>query len=291
MEVYGNSWTASGSYWCAIELRGGTGMVFGNQAPNSSAVWLILQEYYVSYGQKTAADYPIDDQIGVGKDPKVGGSEPMYLWQNRLAGATTEWQISSYSSMDGVIVADRDYFDEVSSFNGASGIGTGTKSQMLAIIPTKKGVGYWVTDEGEWDSTHPGFDGQLYSWTGSAWALKYKPYTYPHPLRGKITSLPKDLVGSDNTNSLQNYPNPFSTETSISFYAEPNASTSLKVYDILGREVKTLLHEVKSAGVQSVRWDGTNSNGIKVGKGIYFCFLKIQTAQASYTKTKKMLLE
>jgi len=58
---------------------------------------------------------------------------------------------------------------------------------MLAIIPTKPGVGYWVTDEGSWNITLPAnTSGQLYTWNGSAWVLKYTPYTYPHPLRKPV---------------------------------------------------------------------------------------------------------
>jgi len=252
----------------------------------------MLQEYYVIYNQKTATDYPIDDQIGVGKDPKAGGSEPMYLWQNRLAGSTTEWPVSAYSDMTGVIEANRDYFAEVSSFDGTGGIGIGTRSQMLSITPTKNGVGYWVTDECEWDASHSGLDGQLYTWTGSTWALKYKPFTYPHPLQGIATSLPNGLI-ANNSNTLpilENYPNPFSAETTITFYVEPNVSATLKVYDIWGREVKVLVNKVKSKGAHNVKWDGTDFNGKKVSNGIYYCVLKVQTDHDNYTKTNKMLL-
>lgn len=55
---------------------------------------------------------------------------------------------------------------------------------MLAIKPTKVGVGFWVTNEGSWNTRLPAnSSGRLYSWNGSAWALKYTPYAYPHPLQ------------------------------------------------------------------------------------------------------------
>jgi hypothetical protein len=55
---------------------------------------------------------------------------------------------------------------------------------MLASTPTLRNVGWWVTDEGEWNSTNGAApDGQLYVWDGAQWQFKYRPYTYPHPLR------------------------------------------------------------------------------------------------------------
>ena len=200
MEVYNNTWTGDG-YWAAMELRGGTGRVFNNTAPNTTAVWLLLNEYYVINDGYTAANYPVDDQIGVGKDPKVGGSEPMYLWGNRENGAI--WAISSYPpGMTGVINPDRDYYNEVAPFNGTSGVGIGTAAQMSAITPTKANVAFWVTDQGSWNSNTAGNDGVLYVWNGTAWVLNYKPYTYPHPLRSVSSAdttaptVPTGLAGS-----------------------------------------------------------------------------------------------
>jgi hypothetical protein len=151
-------------------------------------------------------NYPILDQIGTGQDPRVGGSEPMYLWNN-IDRSGADWVLSmdpipaegislyqvqtgnpsaTYTIND-IIRKDRDYFKQIvgSPFNGSSGVGRGTKAQMLAIQASLKGVGFWVTDEADWDRTNgtqP--DGQLYVWSGSAWVLKYTPLTYPHPLRG-----------------------------------------------------------------------------------------------------------
>jgi hypothetical protein len=214
MEVYRNRWTFSSAFWTAVELRGGTGHVFDNHLTNSdgSQAWFKVREYGV-LGQwaafsnviQTLVNYPILDQIGVGQDPRVGGSEPMYLWNNTY-GNGIDWPltmdaipaetISLYRTQVGnptatftiedIIKRDRDYFKQVvgTPFNGSSGIGRGTKAQMLAIQATLKGVGFWVTDEGNWDTTNGSQpDGQLYVWNGTAWTLKYTPLTYPHPLR------------------------------------------------------------------------------------------------------------
>jgi hypothetical protein len=210
MEIYGNSWTSGGNFWAAMELRGGTGMVFDNtaSADTSRGAGFILHEYgctglWGNFGRvyQTPADYPVKDQIGVGKDPKQGGSEPYYAWHNIRNGsawiigwktvpaaAITRYQeqtgdSSATFTMRDMIMPDRDYFEQGPTFDGSGGIGIGTKSQMLAITPTLANVGFWVTDEGEWNASQSGPDGQLYVWTGGKWVLKYIPYQYPHPLR------------------------------------------------------------------------------------------------------------
>jgi hypothetical protein len=82
------------------------------------------------------------------------------------------------------IKANRDFFAEA-GFDTEGGVSTGTKAQMLASPSSLRGAGWWVTDEGEWNSTNGQTpDGQLYVWNGTQWQLKYTPYQYPHPLRG-----------------------------------------------------------------------------------------------------------
>jgi len=61
----------------------------------------------------------------------------------------------------------------------------------------------------------------------------------------------------------------------------------LKIFDILGREVATLVNEHKPAGNYTVEWNGTNSAGQMVGSGIYFYQLK---TSSGFVETKKMLM-
>ncbi len=79
----------------------------------------------------------------------------------------------------------------------------------------------------------------------------------------------------------QNYPNPFNPTTKIG-YALPSAQyVSLKIYDMLGREVTTLVDEKKQAGTYTAQWDATD-----VASGMYFYKLTAGT----FVQTKKMLL-
>lgn len=79
----------------------------------------------------------------------------------------------------------------------------------------------------------------------------------------------------------QNYPNPFNPSTEISYQVPGVSNVTLKVYDILGREVATLVNEVKHAGVYTTRW-----NAISFASGIYFYRLQVGV----FSKTKKLIL-
>jgi flagellar hook assembly protein FlgD len=89
----------------------------------------------------------------------------------------------------------------------------------------------------------------------------------------------------------QNYPNPFNPATTIKFKVQNSrfkipAHTSLKIYNILGQKVRTLVEEPKKAGSYEVIWDGKDDQGNQLSSGIYFYQLKA----GDYTETKKMLL-
>ena len=82
-------------------------------------------------------------------------------------------------------------------------------------------------------------------------------------------------------NLLQNYPNPFNPSTTIEFSLPQTSHVSLKVYDITGKEVASLVNEVKTAGNYKV-----NFNASSLASGVYF--YKIQSG--SFIKTNKMIL-
>ncbi|HTK82783.1 MAG TPA: S8 family serine peptidase [Bacteroidota bacterium] len=79
----------------------------------------------------------------------------------------------------------------------------------------------------------------------------------------------------------QNYPNPFNPATTISYELSSFARVSLKVYDVLGRELATLVNETKARGRYSVRW-----NASAVASGVYYYRLQAGSA----TSVRKMLL-
>ena len=71
---------------------------------------------------------------------------------------------------------------------------------------------------------------------------------------------------------LQNYPNPFNPVTQIRYGLPSEIRVSIKIYDILGREITVLVNnETKQAGWHTIYWNGTNKNGIAVSSGVYIC--------------------
>jgi hypothetical protein len=99
----------------------------------------------------------------------------------------------------------------------------------------------------------------------------------------------KDLtiITPDDYKLEQNYPNPFNPSTTIKFFLPINDRISLKVFDLLGQEVRTLINnEVHPVGTGQVVWDGKNNAGMPVTTGAYFYTLKF----GNFEKTNKLLL-
>jgi len=93
----------------------------------------------------------------------------------------------------------------------------------------------------------------------------------------------------------QNYPNPFNPTTEIRFTIIDTRFTTLKVYDVLGQVVATLVNEVKQPGEYRVQWDASASGGLP--SDIYFYKLQVYDSDASKTRragnfveTKKLIL-
>ena len=73
--------------------------------------------------------------------------------------------------------------------------------------------------------------------------------------------------------------------TNIRFGLPEASEVALYIYDVAGREVKTLVNESQSAGWYTVQWNGTTNNGSLVGTGMYFA--RIQAGD--YSKVIKMV--
>jgi hypothetical protein len=105
-------------------------------------------------------------------------------------------------------------------------------------------------------------------------------------------------VGIDDENDLsdipseyllrQNHPNPFNPITTIKYSLPRTSKVILKVYDLLGKEIKTLVNQTQSVGKKSVVWDGTDNSGYQVSSGIYI--YRLETGSKTFSK-KMMFLK
>jgi len=84
----------------------------------------------------------------------------------------------------------------------------------------------------------------------------------------------------------QNYPNPFNPSTTINYSLPVESNVELKVYNIQGREITTLVNDIQSAGNKKISWNGTNNFGNQVTSGIYFYVIKA----GDFVQSKKMIL-
>ncbi len=84
----------------------------------------------------------------------------------------------------------------------------------------------------------------------------------------------------------QNYPNPFNPVTTLRYDLPENSLVNITIYDMLGRQVKTLVNQTQDAGFKSVIWNATNDYGKPVSAGVYL----YQIQAGEFRQTKKMVL-
>jgi len=84
----------------------------------------------------------------------------------------------------------------------------------------------------------------------------------------------------------QNYPNPFNPITTIQYWIPRTDKVTLKIYDLLGQEVLTLVNSVQPTGSYEISWDGKNKMDQPVANGIYLYRLRSD----NFVKVRKMIL-
>lgn len=145
----------------------------------------------------------------------------------------------------------------------------GYNSSYFIADTLRPGLGYWVKSNQ---------DGQLFfnsSGTATPVSIIAGNETPPPPPSEQIpTSFALD----------QNYPNPFNPSTNFGFRISDQGLVTLKIFDLLGREVATLVNEVKQAGSYTVNWDASSSGRFSSG----FYYYRLQSGNS--VETKKLIL-
>lgn len=110
-------------------------------------------------------------------------------------------------------------------------------------------------------------------------------YSNTVDIRSLMPPLEKQEINSTIKNEyilLQNYPNPFNPTTTIKYSLAVSGRVSLKIYDVLGREVAIIVNEQEEAGTHSIEFDASN-----LTSGIYF----YQIRAGKYSETRKLILQ
>jgi hypothetical protein len=84
----------------------------------------------------------------------------------------------------------------------------------------------------------------------------------------------------------QNYPNPFNPTTTIQFDVPEASQVTLRIYNLLGQEIRTLVDEFKPAGEYAIQWDGKNDRGGETASGIYIVHF---AAGSDFVKSLKLV--
>lgn len=208
-----NQWAPSGAPYSVHDVTQNTGSEIIANGPNTITVsygggpgnWLPNNGDTIQILRATAC---IDQAGGRGAgilynptnpatptSPAAEALSPTYIWSNTFNGGSPSFgtNMSGIGTDTARVIRSRDFYVESTNQAGQSnssspfdgtktlGIGHGT----LANRPSSctAGVGYWATDQGNWNTSGSGGQGQLYLCTSTnTWSLYYTPYNYPHPL-------------------------------------------------------------------------------------------------------------
>jgi hypothetical protein len=184
------------------------------------------------------------------------------------------------------------YHNEFMPTNGTRYIDMWLRSEA----PQSGGEGYtWFDNVGviEWEEWQPFTSSTIPTPNDYYWIqIRTDVETYNAMLSYEETMYNTMYGVDDNTrdevafHSFRNYPNPFTSMMSIQYDLGKNSRVVLKIYNILGQEVKTLVNGMQIKGRKTVVWDGRDNYGRMLSSGIYFCRLHAGT----HDQTTKIIL-
>jgi flagellar hook assembly protein FlgD len=109
-----------------------------------------------------------------------------------------------------------------------------------------------------------------------------------------VLNVEPEIAGSDNPYShaaydllRQNHPNPVGATTTIPYLLAARCHVEMAVYDTLGRRVRRLADEMRSAGINVIEWDGSDDRGRRLPAGVYHYRMTVN----GRVQAKKLLME
>ena len=222
------------------------GSTFSNWVNSSAPYW--------SFNVQVGSSVVVQPIVGGPNNVTINTVTPMLSWvlpTKTAANSTYEVQLA-----------------ENSNFSNAKSFSSSKASCSASGLSSNKNY-YWRVRSKAADGTY-----SYYSNTGN------------FSVGDKATAIDNNEVLPTEYSLSQNYPNPFNPSTRISFSLPQNSKVALKIFDMLGREIKTIINEEMNAGNHSTIWNGDNNLGNKVSSGVYIYRL----TAGDYISTKKMVL-
>ena len=281
------NWTLEALISPAVNNVGYQAIISKNYNPRPASLWLYNDKVEVWFSSPDIARIQGTVSIAPNKWYHVAATydqTTLSVYVNGVLDISVPLTVTPETSTNNYFIGQRGddsyffngYIDEVRIWNKArsqSQISL-TKSDTLTAkyyATADSGlVGYWRFNEGS------GVAAKDYSISKSNGTITGAFYESNPVLLGV-----KDSPKSDNFILSQNYPNPFNPVTTINFQLLSGSSISLKVFDLLGREIATLLNQQMTAGSHSVDFDATN-----LTSGVYI----YQLRSGDFSTFKKMMV-
>jgi hypothetical protein len=220
--------------------------------------------------QNICCEFLISDEVGIQERPAVASDDDcnwFVVWQDKRIGP--KWDIygqfvSSDFTLDGnniSIMPDLLHNQELPDIAWRNGISPGEDGKFLSV---------WQVDK-----TTP------LLWDICSAVHNSKCQT---AFAGGSPSGPQSSLAIPMTTQkvqLLNIPNPFSLETTVKFAVPNDGKVSLKIYNITGRLIKTMIDETFEAGSYTAKWNGSSDRGESVPNGVYF--FRLTTSKGNLT--------
>ena len=269
---------SNGENWTKIISQGAIKLIAANQSLN--IIYASEGQNIVNRSQDNGTNW-----TGIGDSSTLGLIETLYpsVYDNALYVGTHSNGIYYYDSTKWVKIP---FFDSA-EYNTIMGI-IMDSSKYLYVGTATKGV-FRTNDLGKtWQEVNYGIsrfiktfatnkNSEIFAGTGSQGV--YKKLNIVTNVKDVKNVIPEQFTLS------QNYPNPFNPSTIISFQLSARSRVTLKVYDILGREVSILVNDEKPAGNYKIHFYASN-----LSSGVYFYRLSAVGKGINFVKTKKMIL-
>jgi hypothetical protein len=239
---------------CIVALNTTTGLYVTVEPPDSTTGENPVSVTFENVTSDGVTELDVADSGPAIEKTYITGDPPMYFYLTTTATYTGTIRVC--------INYDEDYL-------------TGPEDELELL--------HWNTSTSEWDTITMTVDTLSNIICGSTPTLSPFIMVKPNPLIG---------IAGDGTVPAefalhQNVPNPFNPTTVIRYDVPAgDAVVTLRVYDVAGRLVRTLVDERQTAGRKSATWDGRNNRGITVATGVYFYRMQA----GNFVQTRKMLL-